>query len=88
MTIKKNDKFYYARIVPTCGIYDVYELKVRAVYESYFVCIEKRDKHAYLFYENDIGKTLFHNRNDALEKVIEAEKNKKIISNETYYEEY
>ena len=50
--------------------------------------MDKRDKHAYLFYQNEIDKSFFINRKDALEKVKLAEDNKKIISQETYYEEY
>lgn len=41
----------------------------------------------YIFEEKDIENILFFDRKDALAKVKEAEKNKKEISNETYYEE-
>lgn len=46
-----------------------------------------RDKHAYLFNYTDIGNTVFFNRQDALEKVNLAEKDKIEVSDETYYEE-
>lgn len=85
--IKKKDKIYYAQILRRVGVYNVLECTVRSVYETYFVCVEKRDKHAYLFDYTDIGNTVFFNRSDALEKVQLAEKNKIEISNETYYEE-
>ena len=86
--IEKGDKLYYTRIFPTVGIYDVCDLTVRTVTDTYFVGMDKRDKHAYLFYQNEIDKSFFINRKDALEKVKLAEDNKKIISQETYYEEY
>lgn len=87
--IKKKDVLYYTRIIPNCGIYDVFEVKVRSVYDDYFVALEKRDKHAFLFYYNDINKRVFRDRKVALKIVQEAEKNKKkTISEETYYEEY
>lgn len=47
--IKKGDVVYYARIMPTVGIYEVCELLVRSLYDTYFVGVDKRDKHAYLF---------------------------------------
>lgn len=87
--VRKNDVFYYTRIIPNCGIYDVLEIKIRSVYEDYFVGIEKRDKHVFLFYYSNIDKILFRDRKIAVNKVNEAEKNKrKIVSEETYYEEY
>ena len=87
--VRKNDVFYYTRIIPNCGIYDVLEIKIRSVYEDYFVGMEKRDKHVFLFYYSNIDKILFRDRKIAINKVNEAEKNKrKIVSEETYYEEY
>lgn len=86
--IRKNDIIYYARIMPKLGIFDVYDLKVRTIADTYFVAIDKRDKKSYLFNYNDIGKTVFLNRQEALNKTKEAEKNKPKVSTETYYEEY
>ena len=86
--IRKNDIIYYARIMPKLGIFDVYDLKVRTVEDTYFVAIDKRDKKSYLFNFTDINKTVFANREDALSKVKEAEKNKPKVSAEIFYEEY
>ena len=86
--IRKNDIVYYARIMPKLGIFDVYDLKIRTVEDTYFVAIDKRDKKSYLFNFTDINKTVFANREDALSKVKKEEKNKPKISTETYYEEY
>ena len=88
MKLKKKDVVYYARIIPNTGIYEVCELFVRTVTDDYFVGIDKRDKHAYLFGYNAIDNTVFVDRKDALNKVKIAESNKKDISSETYYEEY
>lgn len=85
--IKKKDVLYYTRIVPTCGMYDLCELVVRGVYDNYFVGIDKRDKQAFLFNFSDIGKVVFENRKQALEIVLEAQKNKKNVPEEIYYEE-
>lgn len=87
--LKKKDIVYYARIMPSIGIYDICELKIRTVEDTYFVGVDKRDKHAYLFNNNSIGSIIFIERKDALKLVQDAEKNKvKVTSDETYYEEY
>ena len=86
--IRKNDIIYYARIMPKLGIFDVYDLKVRTIADTYFVAIDKRDKKSYLFNYNEIGKIVFTDRKEALNKTKEAEKNKPKVSTETYYEEY
>lgn len=86
--LKKKDMVYYARIMPSLGIYDICELRVRTIEDTYFVGVDKRDKHAYVFNNNSINKTIFIDRKDALKLVKEAEKNRKHVISETYYEEY
>lgn len=86
--INKKDKLYYARIIPKTGIYEVCEISIRTVENTWFVGIDKRDKHAYMFNYSDLNTILFKERKDALEKVKNAEKNKLKISEETDYEEY
>ena len=88
LTINIGDTLYYARIMPRLGIFDVYDLKVRTVEDTYFVAIDKCDKKSYLFSYKDVDKTVFANREDALSKVKEAEKNKPKVSAEIFYEEY
>ena len=85
---KIGNTIYYARIMPTLGIYDVCELKIRTVTDTYFVGTDKRDKRAYLFSYNAVGKSIFSNKKDAVEKVIKAEKSNPKTSKEIYYEEY
>lgn len=86
--IKKSDVIYYARVMPTVGLYEIVELKVRTVAEDYIVGIDKNTKHAYMFYFDDINRTIFFDRNEALRVVKAAEKNGKKVSDEKYYEEY
>lgn len=86
--IKKSDLVYYARIIPTSGLYEVIDLKVRTVVDDFFVGIEKNTKHAYIFKISDINKIVFFDRKTALNVVKEAEKNGKKVSSEKYYEEY
>ena len=85
---KIGDVVYYARIMPTLGIYDACELKIRTVADTYFVGTDKRDKRAYLFSYNAVGKCIFSNRKDAVGKVITAEESSPKVSKETFYEEY
>ena len=85
---KIGNTIYYARIMPTLGTYDVCELKIRTVTDTYFVGTDKRDKRAYLFSYNAVGKCIFSNRKDAVEKVITAEESNPKASKEIYYEEY
>lgn len=81
--MKVKDILYYARIIPTVGIFDVCQLT-----KDYFVGCDKVDKHAYLFSYSDLGEVVFHDRKQALDKVLVAENNKKKINNEVFYEEY
>ena len=86
--IAVGDTLYFARIIPTVGIYNVLDLKVRTIENDYFACIDKRDKNAFLFSYKDINNTIFQYRKDALLKVKESEENKPKLQSETYYEEY
>lgn len=88
-SLKKGQMMYYARIMPTLGLYDVYDCKVITVADTWFSAMEKRNKRTFIFNFADIGKTVFENRLDALEKVTEAESRKGEfnVSDETYYEE-
>ena len=86
--LEKGQIVYYARIIENVGIYDVLELKIRTVADTYFVGTEKNSKHAYLLSNSYLNETVFYDRKQALKIVKEAEKNKKEVSKEIYYEEY
>ena len=63
---------------------------IRNVAEEFFVGIEKKEKRAFLFPYSTINKNVYVKRQDALNKIKEAEANKPNIklSTETYCEEY
>ena len=86
--INKGDILYYSRINPKAGIYDLCELKIRTVTDTYFVGIDKKDKQAHIFGYNALNSIVFENRAEALNKVKQAQKNNKETPQETYYEEY
>lgn len=86
--MNNGDRVYYARILEPVGIYEVCDLKVRSVGDTWFSATDSKTKQAFMFNNKDIGNTIFTDRNEALKKVKEAEKNKKKVSEEVYYEEY
>ncbi len=86
--LKKKDRLFYARIIPKTRIYEVCELIIRTVEDTWFEAIDKKDKHAYLFTYEDIDTNLFTKRDDALSKVLDAEKKSPKIKYEIDYEEY
>ena len=73
--------------MPTLGIYDVCELKIRTIANTYFVGTDKRDKRAYLFSYNAIGEYVFANRKDAVDKAIMAEEKAPKVKESCYEEE-
>ena len=68
-----GQKIYWTRIIPKLNIYDLYELKVRRVADTWFVAVDKRTKHSYIFNDRDLDKIIFVDRNEALEIVKEKE---------------
>lgn len=87
--ITKGMTVYYSQCLDSCGIFELLELRIRTVEDNWFVGIENKTKHAYLFYDKAIGKEIFFDRQEALKVVKAAEKNcKKRFGYEKYYEEY
>lgn len=87
--LTKGNIVYYARIMPNLGIFDVYDIKIRTITDTWFSGVEKRDKKVFLFPYSAINEYVFLNRKDAVDVATNAEEsNKKVISTETYYEEY
>lgn len=72
--LKKGDKIYYARIIPTTDIYEVGDLIIRMVADTWLSATDKRSKQAYIFSNKQLNEDIFMKREDALKKVIEAEK--------------
>ena len=81
--INKGDILYYSRINPKAGIYDLCELKIRTVTDTYFVGVDKRDKQAHIFGYNAVNSIVFENREEALNKVKQAQKSNKETPQET-----
>ena len=86
--IKKGIVVYFARILRQVGTYEIIELLIRTVEDDYFVGVDKRDKHVYLFSYNNLNKLIFSDRQECLDIVLDSEKNAPKISSEKEYEEY
>ena len=69
--MKIGDIIHYPRCMN--GHFDLCELKIRTAEDDWFVGVDKRDKHAYLFGSKDIDIKVFTNRKDALEIVKKEE---------------
>ena len=76
-TISNHSTVFWARIIPETGTYEVDELRIRTVADTYFVGSEKYTRQAFLFPHSDYGKVVFQDRETALKLVKEAEKYKK-----------
>ena len=89
MEVTKGQKMYYARIGEAVGMFEVIDLKIRTVEDTWFVGTEQRTKQAFLLGMNSINKTVFFDRQQALDLVLAAQsKSKKKEDSEKYYEEY
>lgn len=69
----KGDVYYYARIHPATGIFEVDKLRIRTVEDTYFVGTEKRTKQAFLFNYDELEEVVFLDRTKALDLVKTAE---------------
>lgn len=86
--INKGDILYYAQMMPTIPLFEVIEVKVRTVEDTWFVGMDKRSKHAYYFNNDDLNRVVFRSRKECLDVVLEAESKCKKKKSEVYYEEY
>ena len=71
--LTKGDIVYYARIMPNLGIFDVYDIKIRTITDTWFSGVEKRDKKVFLFPFSAINEYVFLNRKDAVDVATNAE---------------
>lgn len=65
--LERGQEVYYARNLRG-GVFDVCDLKVRTVEDTWFTAIDKRDNTVFYFPMKEIGESVFAYRQDALEK--------------------
>ena len=68
--LKKDSKVYMCIVVPNCNIYDVLELTLRTVEDSWAVGVDEHTRQAQIFSYNMLGKYVFENHRDALQAIL------------------
>lgn len=86
--MEKGDILYYARCLPTAGVNELLELKIRTVEDTWFVGIEKFDKQAFCFNMTDLGKSVFFSRDEALECVNLTQRNVREVTIDESEDDY
>lgn len=71
--MQKLEKVYYARCLGRVDIFELLELTVRTVEDTWFSAIDAKTSQAFCFDKEDLGHVVFKERNDALQKVKELE---------------
>ena len=87
--IALKDHVYYAKIIPTTGTYELYDLIIRRIAPTWFATYDtaKGSLYSFLFENSAMGKDVFLDRKIALRKVKDAEAVGMKFT-ETEYEEY
>lgn len=67
--MEKGSVVFFARVVPSCNLYDVRELIIRTVEDDHYVGYDTKTAQAFLFSDSDIERTIFFTRSDALSYV-------------------
>lgn len=69
LNLKKKDQIFYLRKLPEQEINEILRLTIRTVTDEYFVGIEEKEQHAFLFHYSDIGRIVFKTYGEALENM-------------------
>lgn len=65
--MSKGDHVYLCEVVPSCGIFELLDLVIRTVTDTYAVGVDEKTKQAHLFTYDMMDEYVFHHRIDALE---------------------
>lgn len=71
--MNRFDNVYYVRMLRDQTVADILSCKVRTVEDGWFAAMDKTTKQVFLFSNNDVGKTVFFNRSDAVEAADDLE---------------
>ena len=69
--MKIGDTVYLCIVVPNCGIYDILQLTLRTVEETWAVGVDEHTKQAYLFGFNMVGSYVFAEHYTAQEALLQ-----------------
>lgn len=73
MEIKVGNWVYWARVRENTQEFDVIDLKIATIYDTYFVCTDEKTGQRHLFSNNNWENIIFPDRHEALELVLEAQ---------------
>lgn len=68
--MKVGDTVYLCVVVPNCNVYDVLQLTLRTVEDSWAVGVDEHTKQAYLFGYNMVGQYVFTQHYEAQEAIL------------------
>lgn len=71
--LKIKQQVYWTRISKKLGVYELLDLTIRTIKDSWISTYEDRTKQSYIFSKKDIGRIIFTNRNEALNILKERE---------------
>jgi len=74
-----GDKVYFCSIIPNCHIYEVLELIIRTVADTWAVGVDNHTKHAFLFGYDMIGKCIFIHHYEAQETILQMREQNEVI---------
>ena len=61
----KGDHLFYGEVVKSCGIFEVHEISIRTIADTYFVGVDTETHKAYVFSYDQLNECLFNFRIDA-----------------------
>ena len=76
MELTRGMVMYYARILPRTDTYEVCEIRLRTIADTWCTGCDTRSQTTYIFNRDQLDQTVFLNRRDALSVVKAAENNK------------
>lgn len=65
--LKKGDSVIFARVLPRVGYYELLDLHIVSVYDTYCTGADSKTKQTFSFSKKLAGEVLFFNRNLALD---------------------
>lgn len=74
--IKVDNIVYYAEMLPEEDLYNAFAVRVKSIYDTYFVCGEDYTNHMRVFKYDSLDKTIFDNYDSAFNAVRVAKLNK------------
>lgn len=72
--IKVNDKIFYTRFIPTCGISEIQELYINRCDEKSITAVDRKTKQMFLIGKKYFATHVFMDRSESLQALKKMEK--------------